>query len=218
MSIHQLSNQGFELFLQTLQDHNLQTKVIEEGQYILKQGQTITELYWVELGEFGLEYSAPNGRTYSLGLNLVDKHLFGEDEFLTESLCQFSVCAYATVEVKVIPVALMTELLKQHPSVAVWLSCYLSRRYQNGMYDAMNRFLYPLMYNVALDVYERYLGLKPEVSFDQVYKEAARFGCSERVYRRVVNQLIDKGLLSRDGAVLSMVDVETMKQFIDSNE
>ncbi|MDX1301422.1 Crp/Fnr family transcriptional regulator [Photobacterium sp.] len=197
-----------------MERHNLATKIFQPDQYLLRQGQQITELYWVDIGQFSIVYTAQNSRRYSLGLNFVDNHLFGEDEFLTSSPCQFDVQASEVIEAKIIPVFVMTEILQQDPKIAIWLSSSMSERYQDGMANTMNRFLCPLLFNIAWDIYQRHIGTKPTVNYSLVYKEAERFGTSERVYRRVVKQLIEMQLIIKSDNQLLVNDLDKLHRFI----
>ncbi|WP_076412747.1 Crp/Fnr family transcriptional regulator [Shewanella sp. UCD-KL12] len=214
-TIDSLAEQGFEIFCRQIELHALKTKRFLPGEYLLHQGQAITELFWVEAGEFTIGYTANNGRSYSLGLNFVDQHLFGEVEYLTSSPCQFNVKASKTVEAQVLPIKLMTEILESDSKVGIWLSQALSSRYQTGMTMTMNRFLHPLIYNIAWDIHQNCIGAKPAVNFTHVYKEAERFGCSERVYSRVVNQLVDMGLIEKRENQLQVIDIDQLSQFLE---
>jgi hypothetical protein len=209
-----LVQQGFEQFCQVITEQPLKTKQFAAGDFLLCQGQEILELYWVEMGQFSIEYTANNSRRFSLGLNFVDNHLFGEDEFLTDSRCQFDVCASESIEARVIPVSLMTNILQQDARIAIWLSQSMSERYQTGMTLTMNRFLHPLIYNVAWDIHQRHIGTKPAVNFSQVYKEADRFGSSERVYRRVVKQLVEMRLIEKVDNQLKVTHLDKLSDFL----
>ena len=216
-SIHQITKQGYQLFCQSMENYHLAKKTFLPDQYLLRQGQQITELYWVDIGQFSISYTAQNARRYNLGLNFVDNHLFGEDEFLTSSPCQFDVQANELIEVKIIPISIMMEVLQQDPKVAIWLSSSMSQRYQDGMANTMSRFLQPLQFNVAWDIYQRHVGTKPAVNFSLMYKEAERFGTSERVYRRVVLQLIEMQLIIKSDNQLLVNDLAKLKSFIQQS-
>ncbi|MCG9752229.1 Crp/Fnr family transcriptional regulator [Vibrio brasiliensis] len=194
---------------------SLATRTFQTDEYLLRQGQAINELYWVDIGQFSIVFTAKNARRYSFGLNFVDNHLFGEDEFLTSSPCQFDVQASEMIEARVIPIAVMLEVLQQDARIVIWLSRSMLQRYQDGMANTMNRLLHPLMYNVANDIYQRHIGTKPAVNFSQIYKEAERFGSSERVYSRVVTQLIEMQLIVKSGNQLVVKDRTKLKSFLE---
>ncbi|RTR38014.1 Crp/Fnr family transcriptional regulator [Shewanella canadensis] len=217
-SVNSLAQQGFKIFCREIELRALKAKVFYPCEYLLHQGQEILELFWVESGKFTIDYTANNGRIYNLGLNVVEHHLFGEVEYLTSSPCQFNVKASEIVQTKVLPAKLMTEILQVDPSVGIWMSQALSSRYQAGMTMTMNRFLHPLIYNIAWDFQQRFIGAKPAVSFSHVYKEAERFGCSERVYSRVVNQLLDMALIKKVDNQLHVKDIEALTAFLSMNQ
>ncbi|QFU23936.1 Crp/Fnr family transcriptional regulator [Shewanella eurypsychrophilus] len=214
-NINKLAMQGFDIFCREIERQPLKSRTFQPLEYLLHQGQDILELYWVGSGEFTIGYTANNGRNYSLGLNLVDNHLFGEVEYLTSSPCQFNIQASELAEAKVLPIKVMTEILQLDPKVGIWMSQALSSRYQTGMTMTMNRFLHPLIYNIAWDMQQRCIGARPAVNFSHVYKEAERFGCSERVYSRVVNQLLDMDLIEKRDNQLHVKDLQKLAQFLE---
>ncbi|MGF1720309.1 Crp/Fnr family transcriptional regulator [Vibrio kyushuensis] len=212
--INALASIGLSTFLQELGKRTLPAISFEQGDVLLRQGQKIEHLYWVELGEFGLDYIAENGRTYSLGRHFVSQHLFGEVEYLSKQMCQFNVVASESVKAFVLPVNVFTSILSDNPQVSWWLSQSLACRYQEGMSLTMKRFLHPLIYNIAWDIKQREQGLAEPVNFDLVCKEAHRFGCSERVYRRVLKQLIDMDLLVKQGGLVAIRDPQALDDFL----
>lgn len=214
--IKELSKHGHALFCQLLEKQELKSKHFQPGDYLLKQGQEICELYWVGMGEYSIDHTAKNGRGLSLGLFFADNRLFGEVEFLTDTKCQFDIRASDILEAKVVPVSLISEFMQQEPMLAIWLSQSLSEKYQDTMSVAMNRILYPLIYNVAWDIEQRYLEAKPKINFAQAYKEAERFGCSERTYSRVVHQLLDLGFVEKIGNQLKVKNIEKLSAFIET--
>lgn len=213
-TLSELARQGYDLFCQALEKQNLKTKQFQPGDYLLKQGQAIDKLYWMEMGQYTVGYTATNGRSFSLGLFSADNRLFGEIELLTDTHSQFDVRTNDIIDVKVVPVAFINQVMQGDPKVAIWLSQSLSEKYQDAMTTAMNRILHPLVYNIALDIQQRYLGSKPAVNFLLVYKEADRFGCSERVYRRVVNQLVDMDLIEKIDNQLQVKHVDKLIEFL----
>ncbi|WP_206194642.1 hypothetical protein [Shewanella chilikensis] len=46
-------------------------------------------------------------------------------------------------------------------------------------------------------------------------QEAERFGTSGRVYRRAVKELIDKGLIIKQGALLKIANLQALQDFVD---
>ena len=132
-TVNSLALQGFEIFRHEIERQHLKSKTFQPHDYLLHQGQEILELFWVDSGQFTIGYTANNGRNYSLGRNLVDKHLFGEVEYLTSSPCQFNIQASEIVTAKVLPIKVMTAILQLDSKVGIWMSQALSSRYQTGM-------------------------------------------------------------------------------------
>jgi len=163
-----------------------------------------------------MHYHADNGRVFSLGQRFVSDTIIGEIEFLTQTPSQFSVVANDVMTVKIIPLIMMEKILLTHAEVGIWLSQLLSISYQRGMAKTMERFLQPLVFNIMADIYERYQQHKPLVDFSQVYREAERFGCSERNYRRAINQLIDEQYIRKQLSEYVICDVEKFKKILVS--
>ncbi|WP_229655798.1 Crp/Fnr family transcriptional regulator [[Pantoea] beijingensis] len=178
------------------------------GEYLLRQGEEISALYWITLGEYSLHHHAENGKVFSLGQRFVSDTLIGEIEYLTNTPSQFSVVAHDAITVDVIPPALMQTILSSHAEVGIWLSQRLSQNYQGGMAKTMERFLQPLHFTILADIYQRYLQGKPLVDFTQVYREAERFGCSERAYRRVITQLLNDRYIQKLSGVYTVCDMD----------
>ncbi|MBL4828386.1 MAG: hypothetical protein JKY55_00600 [Aliivibrio sp.] len=53
------------------------------------------------------------------------------------------------------------------------------------------------------------------MNFPQVYKEAARFGSSERVYRRIVLQLVEMSLIEKVDNQLKVIDLNKLSDFLN---
>ena len=215
-TLSELAAQGYELFCRLIKKQDLNSKQFQPDDYLFNQGQEITELYWLETGQFSVGYTADNGRHFSLGLFSADNSLLGDVELLTDTRCQFDVQANEAIEAKVLPAALLTEFMQRDPKLAIWLSQSLSYKYQETMATTISRILHPLIYNIALDIEQRFLDARPKVNFAHVYKEAERFGCSERVYRRVVNQLLEMDLVEKNNNQLQVKNIEKLTEFLRS--
>lgn len=213
-SLNQLAHQGYQLFIQALTQQDLKIKQFQPGDYLLRQGQDIENLYWVDMGQYTVGYTAINNRSFSLGLFFANNRLFGEIELLTDSKSQFDVRANDKIAAKVVPISFIKQIMLSEPKVAIWLSQSLSDKYQDAMETTMNRILHPLVYNIALDIQQRFIGSKPSINFTQVYKEAERFGCSERVYRRVINQLIELDLVFKQDNQLHIKSIDKLSDFL----
>ena len=94
----------------------------------------------------------------------------------------------------------------------------LANDYQDSLDIYTYRLLHPITYNIAYDLWHRQRENVMLGSFDKAGQEAERFGTSSRVYRRAVKELIDKGLVIKDGAEIQVVDLDALKVFIDQFE
>lgn len=69
--------------------------------------------------------------------------------------------------------------------------------YQDMLEIFLHRMLYPIVHNVAYDLYRQHQNKQPMDGFHKKYREAERFGTTDRVYRRAVKALTDAGLVTR---------------------
>ncbi|WP_245874405.1 Crp/Fnr family transcriptional regulator [Cedecea neteri] len=212
--IQQFAQRGHQILRDAVYAAPLKSKEIGPDEFILRQGEEIKALYWITLGEYTMHYNAENGKAFSLGQRFVSDTIIGEIEYLTHTPSQFSVVAHDSMTVKVIPLAMMDTILTSHAEVGVWLSQLLSTSYQRGMARTMERFLQPLVFNIVADLYERHQQNKPLVDFSQVSREAERFGCSERTYRRVINQLIEEHYIQKVAHEFVICDIEKFRQVL----
>lgn len=213
-SIQHIADSGHRLLCDILVDMPLKNKTFDQDEFILRQGEPIAALYWIRLGEYSMHYSAENGKTFSLGQRLVSNSILGELEYLTNTRCQFSVVANERIEVKVLPISVMNQILSHHAEIGVWLSQLLSKSYQSGMTKTMERFLQPLVVSIASDIYQRYIEDQPLVDFNQVFREAERFGCSERAYRRAITQLVADKYIEKTPQGYSICDFNKFQQLL----
>ncbi len=213
-TIQHIAEHGYQTLCRLIDSMSLKQKTFEPCEYILQQGEPITCLYWITLGEYTMHYSAENGKTFSLGQRFVSNCIIGELEYLTHTPSQFSVVANERMDVKVIPLMVMNQILSTHAEVGVWLSQLLSKSYQTGMARTMERFLQPLVFNIAADIYQRYQQNQPLVDFGQVFREAERFGCSERAYRRAITQLIEEDYIHKQADGYFIHDVSKFNRLL----
>ncbi len=120
-TIQHIAEHGYQTLCSLIDSMSLKQKTFETGEYILQQGEPITCLYWITLGEYTMHYSAENGKTFSLGQRFVSNCIIGELEYLTHTPSQFSVVANERMDVKVIPLTVMNQILSTHAEVGVWL-------------------------------------------------------------------------------------------------
>ncbi|KZL19300.1 DNA-binding transcriptional activator YeiL [Pseudovibrio axinellae] len=218
MTIKTLAQNGHKEVTQWIKNGPFVLRRMEAGDYLLRQGQILEHLYWVEDGFCTVSYTAANGRRFSHGRFSLEYRLYGEIEFLTGKPVQFDIRCDGDVSVRVIPKADLETLLAQKPHVGIWLSQYLADTYQGVMDRVTTHFMYPLAYNIAKDLLLRELGNKPPLQFERVFREAERFGCSERVYRRAVSQLLEQGLVEKTGRVLKVADKDKLERYLAEEE
>ena len=185
------------------------------GDEILRQGQTLEYLYVVSVGRVSMNIAAMNGRRFQLGEIDCDHHIFGEMEFFSDTPCQWSVVAEEDLDVDIICLQALTTLLIERPEFQVFFSSALAADYQDSLDIYTHRLLHPITYNIAYDLWHRSQVNVMLGNFDKVTLEAERFGTSSRVYRRAVKELIEKGLIEKEGAEISIVSLSALKTFID---
>ncbi|MCP3287532.1 Crp/Fnr family transcriptional regulator, partial [Aeromonas hydrophila] len=66
-----------------------------------------------------------------------------------------------------------------------------------------------------LDLYHSHCHHNPVSGFRKGYQEAERFGTTDRVYRRAVKELMDKGLVERGEEGLQIRDLAGLKAFLE---
>ncbi len=218
MTIKPLAEIGHRQVLEWIKTGPFLRRQMKSGEYLLRQGQNLEHLYWIEDGFCTVSFTAANGRRFSHGRFSIEDRLYGEMEFFTGKLIQFDIRCDSPVSVRVIPNSDLEALLVQHPHVGIWLSQSLADTYQEVMDRMTSHFMYPLAYNIAKDLLLRELGNKPAIQFERVFKEAERFGCSERVYRRAVSQLIEQGLAEKRGRELKVASKDKLERYLAEEE
>lgn len=208
----------YEEFRQAFYQCQLNSRYFQAGEEILRQGQELEHLYLVSVGRVSMNISAVNGRRFQLGEVECDYHIFGEMELFNDTHCQWSVVAEEQIEVDVICLKAISDLLIRRPEFTLFFASALAYDYQDSLDIYTNRLLHPITYNIAYDLWQRQQQNVMLGSFDKAGQEAERFGTSGRVYRRAVKELIDKGLIVKQGNEIRVVDLAALKAFIDQFE
>ena len=75
-----------------------------------------------------------------------------------------------------------------------------------------------MSYNIAKDCLLRAENNNPTLlrAYPTVNAEAERFATTERAYRRVVTELVEKGLVLRSNDGLQAVDIPRLSDYVDS--
>ncbi|ELP3325390.1 Crp/Fnr family transcriptional regulator [Vibrio sp. Vb2133] len=196
----------------------INSRFFDAGEAILRQGEQLQYLYVVPVGRVSMNILAANGRRFQLGEANCDYHIYGEMEFFTRTPCQWNVIADEHMQVDVICIQKLTEALQNYPQMMVFFASALAEDYQDSMDIYTNRLLHPITYNIAYDLLVRNQTDKLLGGFDKVNQEAERFGTSGRVYRRVVKDLIEKGLITKTDNGLEIIDELALKAFIEAHE
>lgn len=186
---------------------------IDKGQYLLRQNQDVECVYWARSINCTISCTSESGKTFSLGDFYMEGRFFGEIELLSERVCQFDVVATEPAELIVFTKSEFFALIEKKPQLGLWIARRVSGLYHDAMGAAIDRTLYPLKFNIIKDILRQSAGS----SRTYVYKEAQRFGCTERAYTRVVNELINDGLITRDSRSnqLSAVDDTALQKYME---
>lgn len=205
---------GENLFLNFIRDNYKNEVTYNAGDYIMKQGQNITEVAFVELGICHVDYYTTNGQSFSFGCFFCSNRVFGDVELFSGEPCQFSVLAYEELSVKWISVHDLLKFLNSEPCVHFWLSRNLSEKYHNATKNTINQIINTIPYNIAWDIEQRYLKSRPNLTFDEAYKEAERFGCNSRSYRRAVKELLAHEFVKKEGNKLVVTNFNELQKFL----
>ncbi|KLV04223.1 Crp/Fnr family transcriptional regulator [Photobacterium aquae] len=191
------------------------TRHLRAGDDILTQGQELDYLHIVPTGRVSMNISAVNGRRFQLGEVECDYQVFGEMEYFTGTDCQWSVVAEQPLAVEAICLQSLTELLTRTPAFSLFFASALAVDYQDSLDIYTNRLLHPITYNIAYDLLRRSKEKSMLGAFDKAGMEAERFGTTSRVYRRAVKDLIDRGLITKQGNEITVVDRVGLKAFVE---
>lgn len=194
-----------------------QTQLIDEDEYLYRQGQVVDRLIMVESGRVALRYSAENGRRFQLGAIECNEQLFGEMEFFTGYRCQLDIVAQEPLTVAVCSCEQLEAALSQHPKLALFFASAMAVDYQDTLDIFLHRMLYPIAHNVAYDLYRQHQNKQPMDGFCKKYQEAERFGTTDRVYRRAVKTLTDAGLVTQTKQGLEIKDLEGLRRFLGND-
>ncbi len=185
---------------------------------LLNQGQPMTKLVLVRSGTVSFSYDVDNGRRLLLGQLDCNNTLIGEIEALNEQPCIYTVSCKSDVEYNLIELKHWRELLLAKPELSLYTAQSIAAKFQENQKVNLDKLLLPLSYNIARDCLLRAQNTSNTLlrAYPTVSSEAERFATTERAYRRVVTELVDKGLIVRTDNGLKPVDVDALADFIDS--
>ncbi|ASA57257.1 Crp/Fnr family transcriptional regulator [Vibrio gazogenes] len=203
------------LFRQVLNDSCVAQHRFSAGELLLTQGQKVDHLYVVSVGRVSMNITVASGKRFQLGEVQCDDHIFGEMEFFTQVLCQWNVVAEEDIDVAVISAARLAQAMLHSPEITMFFASALAEDYQDSLDIYTQRLLWPIMYNIAYDLWIRHQSDVALGGFERIDSEAERFGTTSRVYRRAVKALLDRGLVVKHGHHLSIGDPSKLKAFLD---
>ncbi len=198
--------------------HQLGSRYFDKNDEILRQGEQLQHLYVVPAGRVSMNISAANGRRFQLGEVNCDYHIFGEMEFFTQTPCQWNVVADEHMQVDIVCLQTLASALHEKPEMMFFFASALAEDYQDSMGIYTHRLLHSITYNIAYDLLVQSQTNTGLGGFDKVNQEAERFGTSSRVYRRAVNDLLDKGFIKKGAQGLEVINQRALQAFIDSFE
>lgn len=200
--------------LQTLQSYTCDKRKVEKGDFIHHQGQAFRQLYLVELGKVHFSYATPDGRQFLIGNIECDNHLFGEVEYFSDIDSQWNIIASEDIEISIIKAKHLADKLKATPSLYLPFIQEISRDLceQNTIF--LTRLMNPLRFNILNDIYSRHIHGLQVLPYDSASQEAERFGTSYRVYRRVIKELIEEGLLTYKDQKLEINDFQRVREYL----
>ncbi|TGZ33072.1 hypothetical protein EQ875_03559 [Photobacterium damselae subsp. damselae] len=209
-------SQDKQLIEQTIRNCISTRRIFDENEKILTQGELVDNLYLVDSGRISMGITARNGKTFLLGTLDCEQQLFGEMEFFTGYRCQMDIVAIEAVEVATIDTIKLQHCLLDHPRLSLYFASAIAIDYQDTVEILSRRLLYPITYNVAYDLYHQYLNDLPIDGFNKDYLEAERFATSDRVYRRAIKELENKGFIIKEKKGICILDHKGLKAFVEA--
>lgn len=197
-----------------LADSSLHTRRFLPGELMLIQGEPLSELLLVPQGRIAFHSGVASGRLFQLGEVECHDQLLGEMELFGGNPIQWSVEARSEIEAEVIDAERLCTALEREPELLLFFSCALASDYLDTLEITTSRLLHPIAYNIALELW-RDDQRTPMLGSRHNSLEAARFGTIERVYRRAVSELIDKGLIEKLGHQLFVRDREQLRRYLN---
>lgn len=190
------------------------TRCFLPGELMLIQGEPLSELLLVPQGRIAFHSSVVSGRLFQLGEVECHDQLLGEMELFGGNPIQWSVVARSEIQAEGIDAGRLCAVLEREPELLLFFSCALASDYLDTLEITTSRLLHPIAYNIALELW-RDDQRTPMLGSRQSSLEAARFGTIERVYRRAVSELIEKGLIEKRGHQLVVRDRERLRSYLN---
>ncbi len=215
-----VSKVGKFKLISILSTMDLRQVSFETGEYILRKGDKQNYFYWEQNNDtdISIQYLSENGRSLILPATKEENRLYGEVEALVDETIWFHVIATKPLTLTIVPVQVLLELMQKHSEIALWYSYVMTVRYKEVINTAFSYILNPLSFNVASDILHRYQAGMPISHFEKQIDEAARFGCSERVYRRIIKEFVEGGVLKKTKSCYEMLNAEKLVSLVNESK
>ena len=183
---------------------------IARGSTFVHQGVGMPSMYYVVKGDVKIEQAVVSGKSILFACAgevswLGDLELFSDGEEANST-----VTAITDLEVIRFPMARMRKNLKKQPELSEMFARSLARKmWAYSKLSAVN-ILYPL-----LDRYAAYLYKMSADSLElpiALETSAGLLGAGERQLQRVLRVLVERGIVSRSGRTLSVIDRDGLKR------
>lgn len=188
------------------------------GHDILSQGDRPDNLYLVAQGSISESLITVDGRCFQLGEVSCHNHLFGEIEFFTQRPYQWSITAEDNIKVGIIAADNLLRLLQDRPEFSSFFLVHLASDYQISLDICTYRIMHSISYNIAYDLLLQYQGDSPVRPLKNINHEAERFGTSARAYRRVINDLINKDIITKSKSTIEIKDISLLKAYLETSK
>ncbi|MEO2268336.1 Crp/Fnr family transcriptional regulator [Pseudoalteromonas pernae] len=190
----------------------------EKKEVLLHQDQPLQKLVLVRSGTVSFSYDVGNGRRLLLGQLDCNNTLIGEIEALNNQPCIYTVTCFSDVSYDLIELKHWRQVLLENPQLSLYTAQTIAAKFQENQKVNLDKLLLPLSYNIAKDCLMRAQNTNPTLlrAYPTVSAEAERFATTERAYRRVVTELVDKGLIVRSKDGLQTIDEAALSEFVDS--
>ncbi|QTL37056.1 MULTISPECIES: Crp/Fnr family transcriptional regulator [Pseudoalteromonas] len=185
---------------------------------LIHQDEPLTKLILVRSGTVSFSYDVGNGRRLLLGQLDCNNTLIGEIEALNNQPCIYTVTCLNDVQYNLIELKHWRQLLLAQPELSLYTAQTIAAKFTENQKINLDKLLLPLSYNIAKDCLLRAENNHPALlrAYTTVSAEAERFATTERAYRRVVSELVEKGLIVRTSDGLKPVDMIKLQAFIDA--
>ncbi|MGB0894616.1 MAG: Crp/Fnr family transcriptional regulator [Parashewanella sp.] len=220
MLIHE-SVKGLNKLISKLNTLDLKQQDFTENEFIVRKGESLQHFYWqtsVSSSNTAIQYIAENGRNILFPSQNGEHRFYGEIETITSDPHLFDVIALEPISLKVVPTSILLELMRQEPDVAIWFANMVTKRYQQVVETSFSFLLHSHAINIAADIHFKHKNQQPLFCFKKQADEAARFGCSERVYRRVLNQLVQLEILQKSKSTYLLINADKLTRFLANSQ